>query len=65
MFEIGDIVRSKVNDVYNGTYTITKVNKTTVWVRENEGHEKMIGGKITTQYFEYKNIRYSVLAKVK
>lgn len=65
MFEVGDTVRSKHNSLYTGTYTITKVNKTTVWVTEDEGHETMRGGKKIIEHWEYKNVPYHVLVKVK
>ena len=48
--KVGDIVVSKVNKFYEGTYTVEKVNKTTVWVRPNDDKEVL-----------YKGIRYYIL----
>ena len=51
--KVGDIVVSKVNQIYQGTYTVEKVNKTTVWVRPNDDKN-----------FLYKGIRLYLLKVV-
>ena len=51
--QIGDIVKSKQNIVYEGTWTVTKVYKTTVWVKVNDKIGKT-----------YKGIRPSILYKI-
>ena len=55
MFQVGDIVRSKINKVYNGTYTIIKVKKSVVWVKVNS----TVGENLIC-----KNVKFSVLEKV-
>jgi len=56
-FQIGSIVKSKVNTIYKGFYVVTKVNKTTVWVRVKES----IFSNDKNYYAEYKNVKKSIL----
>ena len=64
--EVGDIVCSKINTVYRGTYKVVKTNKTTCWVVLNEDKsKKMVGGKYAeVPHHIYKNNRYSIVEKV-
>ena len=63
--KVGDIVRSKVNSIYRGTYTVTKTNKTTCWVVPNEHYLIMKDGtKKEMEQPTYKNNRYSTMEKV-
>jgi len=57
-FEVDDIVYSKVNKIYRGTYIIVKKNKTTCWVKPNAPLYQTSDGPI------YKNTKYSILSKV-
>lgn len=43
-FNKGDVVRSRVNPFYKGTYTVEKVFKTVVWVRINDESKKLYKG---------------------
>lgn len=64
-FKVRDIVKSKVNEIYKGTYTIIKTNKTTCWVEVNVKEKGMIGGKmVILPQAVYKNVKYSILEKV-
>lgn len=63
-FKVGDIVRSKVNTIYRGTYTITAVKKTVVWCEPNEEWQTMIGGKLQKHTCTYKNVPKRILEKV-
>ncbi len=62
--EVGDIVHSKVNKIYKGTYTVIKTNKTTCHVQLNDNPGIMINGTMGISPI-YKNVRYSILKKVK
>jgi len=63
-FQVGDVVTSKVNKLYKGSYTVTKVNKTTAHVKSNMGYEQLKQGVLITEYYSYKNVRLSILKKV-
>ena len=41
-FAVGDIVRSRINTSYDGTYIVVQVNKTTLWVKCNEPNAQKI-----------------------
>lgn len=52
-FEVGDLVRSTKNSIYNGTYVVEKVLKTIVWVSLEENRNVV-----------YKNVPKKILRKV-
>jgi len=51
-FNVGDIVKSKINKSYDGTYVIVLTKKTVCWVRVN---------KQNFEGYTYKNIPYNIL----
>ena len=61
MFQVGSKVRSRVNTIYRGTYTIERLNKTTAWVRADEGLPIVQGGRRVLHCPLYKNVRLSTL----
>lgn len=63
--QVGDTVKSKVNTIYTGTYTVIKTNKVTCWVTPDEKQTIMKGGKQVEYSPIYKNIKYNILEKVK
>lgn len=66
-FVCGDVVRSKVNPAYKGTYIIVKTKATVCWVKFNLDSVNDLDPALNTQEIRnkiYKGIPYGILEKV-
>ena len=52
-------------NMFNLTYFIVKINKTTIWAEHRTGNTRVYGGKQIPENYLYKNVRPSTLTLIK